>query len=193
MTPPLPRQQLDASAVHHLADAVEHGIAGGIGESNHATLSDCRRHRSQAAPSASRSKSSGLFTSAYSRVGGRRGGPEPAPRSNPGAGYSTRRSRGFRAVSARHDRASKRWYYRSVKIAALAAIVAFAVSWGLVSSRWPVTTTLRHIAAAPNCGFARLVGLAPARRGEPGYWKSHDRDRDGTACEPWPPHSGRVR
>jgi len=69
----------------------------------------------------------------------------------------------------------------SAKIAALAAIVAFAVVWGLGSSPWPVMTTLRHIASAPNCGFARLVGLAPARRGEPGYWKRHDRDGDGIA------------
>ena len=74
-----------------------------------------------------------------------------------------------------------RRYYRSAKIAALAAIVAFAVVWGLGSSPWPVMTTLRHIASAPNCGFARLVGLAPARRGEPGYWKRHDRDGDGIA------------
>jgi hypothetical protein len=80
-----------------------------------------------------------------------------------------------------------RRYYRSAKIAALAAIVAFAVVWGLGSSPWPVMTTLRHIASAPNCGFTRLVGLAPARRGEPGYWKRHDRDGDGIACEPWPP------
>jgi excalibur calcium-binding domain-containing protein len=75
----------------------------------------------------------------------------------------------------------------SAKIAALAAIVAFAVVWGLGSSPWPVMTTLRHIASAPNCGFARLVGLAPARRGQPGYWKRHDRDGDGIACEPWLP------
>lgn len=75
-------------------------------------------------------------------------------------------------------------------INALVAIVAFAivlaVVWVLSSSSWPVTTTLRHIASAPNCEFARLVGLAPAGRGEPGYWKHHDRDRDGVACEPWP-------
>jgi hypothetical protein len=69
-----------------------------------------------------------------------------------------------------------RRYYPWVKIAA-AGIIAFAVLWPLASSPWPVTTTLRHIASAPNCDFARLVGLAPARRGEPGYWESHDRDR----------------
>src|SRR5262249_5211126 len=76
--------------------------------------------------------------------------------------------RRFRAVSERYDRANElRRYYRSAKIAALAAIVAFAVVWGLGSSPWPVTTTLRHIACSPNCGLARLVDLAPARRGEP--------------------------
>ena len=112
----------------------------------------------------------------------------PAPNPvRPGPGPEDRLRnlrRRFLAVSARH--ASKRRYYRSAKIAVLAAIVAFAVSWGLGSSPWPVMTTLRHIASAPNCGFARLVGLAPAKRGEPGYWKRHDR-RDGIACEPWPP------
>ena len=44
----------------------------------------------------------------------------------------------------------------------------------------------RHLLAAPNCSVARLVGLAPARRGEPGYWDDHDADRDGVACEPIP-------
>src|SRR5262245_39195934 len=78
-------------------------------------------------------------------------------------------------------------YCRSAKMEAVATLLAFAVAWGLGSSPWPVVTTLRHIASSPNCGFARLVGLAPARRGEPGYWKRHDRDEDGIACEPWPP------
>jgi hypothetical protein len=39
------------------------------------------------------------------------------------------------------------------------------------------------------CGLphvARMVGLAPARRGQPGYYPQHDRDKDGIACEPWP-------
>ena len=42
---------------------------------------------------------------------------------------------------------------------------------------------VRHLAASPNCSAARLVGVAPARRGEPGYWSEHDADRDGIACE----------
>jgi hypothetical protein len=52
--------------------------------------------------------------------------------------------RRFRAVSARHDRTIKlSGYYRRLSIAALAAIVAFAVVWGL-SSHWPVMTTPRQ-------------------------------------------------
>jgi hypothetical protein len=52
--------------------------------------------------------------------------------------------RRFRAVSARHDRTIKlRGYYRRLGIAALAAIVALAVVWGL-SSHWPVMTTPRQ-------------------------------------------------
>lgn len=45
---------------------------------------------------------------------------------------------------------------------------------------------VRHVLAKPNCSAARLVRLAPARRGEPGYYLEHDRDRDGWACEPLP-------
>ncbi|MCA1512676.1 excalibur calcium-binding domain-containing protein [Bradyrhizobium sp. NBAIM01] len=70
-------------------------------------------------------------------------------------------------------------------IAIAAILVTYPAIWLLASSSWPITTTLRHIASAPNCEFARLVRLAPARRGEPGYWKHHDRDEDGIACEPW--------
>lgn len=44
----------------------------------------------------------------------------------------------------------------------------------------------RHLLASPNCSAARLVGVAPARRGEPGYWRDHDADHDGVACEPIP-------
>jgi hypothetical protein len=51
-------------------------------------------------------------------------------------------------------------------------------------SPWPPMATLKHLAAFPNCDAARAVGLAPARRGEPGYWPAHDADRDGIACEP---------
>lgn len=42
---------------------------------------------------------------------------------------------------------------------------------------------LRIEAAGRNCASARAVGLAPARKGEPGYYWWNDRDNDGVACE----------
>ncbi len=53
-------------------------------------------------------------------------------------------------------------------------------------SPWPPLVIIRHMASAPNCDAARASGLAPAKRGEPGYWQRHDEDNDGTACEPQP-------
>lgn len=47
-------------------------------------------------------------------------------------------------------------------------------------------THWRHRFAARNCDAARSVGLAPAYRGQPGYYARHDADNDGIACEPWP-------
>ena len=47
-------------------------------------------------------------------------------------------------------------------------------------------TTIRHFLAEPNCRAARSVGLAEARRGQPGYWPHLDRDNHGIACEPYP-------
>ena len=47
----------------------------------------------------------------------------------------------------------------------------------------PATTA----AGAPyyrNCDAARAAGVAPLRRGEPGYAPHLDRDNDGIACEP---------
>jgi len=73
-------------------------------------------------------------------------------------------------------------------IAAFAAVAVVALAYPVVVnlSRWPLSVAIRHAAAAPNCAAARMVGLAPARRGQPGYYPQHDRDRDGIACEPWP-------
>ncbi len=36
-----------------------------------------------------------------------------------------------------------------------------------------------------NCAAARAAGVAPIRRGEPGYRKFLDADDDGVACEPY--------
>ncbi|UPT63797.1 MAG: excalibur calcium-binding domain-containing protein [Hyphomonadaceae bacterium JAD_PAG50586_4] len=40
-----------------------------------------------------------------------------------------------------------------------------------------------HLDSMPNCSAAGAVALAPARDGEPGYWRTLDRDGDGVACE----------
>lgn len=68
------------------------------------------------------------------------------------------------------------------------ATIGFAglVGGVLAASPFGAFDTLKHIASLPNCNAARAVGLAPARRGQPGYWPWHDRDSDGIACEPWP-------
>lgn len=41
----------------------------------------------------------------------------------------------------------------------------------------------RHLYASHGCREAESVGLAPAYRGEPGYWPQNDGDDDGIACE----------
>jgi Excalibur calcium-binding domain len=73
-------------------------------------------------------------------------------------------------------------------MAAFAALALAALLYPVVQnlSRWPLTGALRHAAAAPNCTAARVVALAPAWRGQPGYYPQHDRERDGIACEPVP-------
>ena len=83
----------------------------------------------------------------------------------------------FRAVSRRYERAVvlRRLRHRAGRWA-LGAGAAVVLYVGLNSlSPWPLTVTLRHVAAAPNCNAARAVGLASARKGQPGYWPSHDR------------------
>ncbi|MER9165284.1 excalibur calcium-binding domain-containing protein [Mesorhizobium sp. M7A.F.Ca.US.010.02.1.1] len=52
------------------------------------------------------------------------------------------------------------------------------IVYGFVGIRFDTPlSVLRHLAAFPNC--------TAARRGEPGYWPTHDADHDGIACEPW--------
>ena len=68
----------------------------------------------------------------------------------------------------------------------MGGVMLLSVTGLMATSSYPPLLMLRHIAAAPNCTAARAVGLAPAYRGEPGYYAQHDRDNDGWACEPWP-------
>jgi hypothetical protein len=39
-----------------------------------------------------------------------------------------------------------------------------------------------------SCEAARAAGAAPLHRGQPGYNRRLDADRDGVACEPHPPN-----
>nr|WP_082884907.1 excalibur calcium-binding domain-containing protein [Bradyrhizobium stylosanthis] len=118
------------------------------------------------------------------------------PSPNPVRPGSERRLRDlqqrFRAVSRRNGEAPSLRRRFQAATALVAAAFVVAVVWILASSPWPIAATLRHIASAPNCGVARWVGLAPATRGQPGYWKHHDRGGDGIACEPWPPRRGET-
>ncbi|MBC6445278.1 MAG: excalibur calcium-binding domain-containing protein [Alphaproteobacteria bacterium GM202ARS2] len=74
------------------------------------------------------------------------------------------------------------WITIFLPVAILLGFSAFSSS----PEPWSVAVTLKHLAAKPNCDAARAVGLAPAMRGQPGYYPQHDRDQDGIACEPWP-------
>lgn len=69
---------------------------------------------------------------------------------------------------------------------ALAAAVAVVVDREAAKLDEPSFSNLFwHFAAWPSCEAARAFGLDQAKRGAPGYWLSHDRDRDGIACEPF--------
>ena len=96
----------------------------------------------------------------------------------------------FREVSSKSFRGRSSEAFRAwTPLLAMAFVLAFLslTYWALpFFSPWSRSVTLLHLASAPNCVAARSVGLAPANRGEPGYWPKHDADNDGIACEPWP-------
>lgn len=73
------------------------------------------------------------------------------------------------------------------KVAIPSALIGAALCWTLLSFiTWHPLQVLKHVAAFPNCSFARAVGVAPSYRGRPGYWPKHDADNDGISCEIWP-------
>ncbi|QXQ07729.1 excalibur calcium-binding domain-containing protein [Sphingosinicellaceae bacterium] len=45
------------------------------------------------------------------------------------------------------------------------------------------SVAIRHLVAALGCGAASEVGLAPAHRGDPGYWSRLDPANDGVSCK----------
>lgn len=102
----------------------------------------------------------------------------------------------FSAVSERSFVKTRRARMR--RQAGLVVLIALAIFlvWKLIEtfSPWPVTLTLRHLASFPACEAANAMGLAPARRGEPGYWLRLDGDNDGMACELYfNPETGPLR
>jgi Excalibur calcium-binding domain len=98
-----------------------------------------------------------------------------------------RLKRRFEAISRPLERGTvRRRMARLAGATALIAVGAMVLYFAFTQfSPWSAMLMLRHIASSPNCDAARAVGLAPAIRGQPGYWPSHDADQDGKACEPW--------
>lgn len=94
----------------------------------------------------------------------------------------------FNKVSGKWDRGPRlRRFFRQLSLPIVVAICSFGFFWHLASSPWPVGATLKHLAASPSCTAARMVGLAPSRSGQPGYWSYLDADSDGIACEDFTP------
>ncbi|HSP25705.1 MAG TPA: excalibur calcium-binding domain-containing protein [Saliniramus sp.] len=50
-------------------------------------------------------------------------------------------------------------------------------------SPWPPLATVKHAVAFAGCDAARWVGLAPAVKGNPGYWQRLDHNGTGWSCE----------
>jgi hypothetical protein len=92
------------------------------------------------------------------------------------------------------QKARRRSLFRKVPAALVIAIAVVAVVAGVFiydGSRYAKQfgsweLAFKHMAAGPNCDSARRVGLADARKGQPGYYPKHDADKDGIACEPYP-------
>src|SRR5262245_28569086 len=104
---------------------------------------------------------------------------------------SARLKKRFRSISRRTERRSLLraaiWsglIRASVAIGVVGAYLAAYELTTLGSKPLPEVLQLRSV--IPNCDTARSMGLAPARRGEPGYRPHLDADNDGIACEPIP-------
>jgi hypothetical protein len=68
-----------------------------------------------------------------------------------------------------------------IKMAALAALIFV---FGMLATHMP--KRMSHFPVYyRNCAEARAAGVAPIRKGEPGYRRGLDADNDGIACEPY--------
>ncbi|MEO1090153.1 MAG: excalibur calcium-binding domain-containing protein [Pseudomonadota bacterium] len=94
--------------------------------------------------------------------------------------------------AANDSRGTRHWdWNRAAVLAEMAFVLPVLLALCLVGaawfSSWQLSTALKHVFAAPDCAAARLVGLAPSARGEPGY--DPQRDGDGWACDAPAAHS----
>lgn len=73
---------------------------------------------------------------------------------------------------------------RLLRVAMVAGIVGGATGFGLIMLGYSDPLMgVKHFAAAPHCAFAEKLGVDHAHIRQPGYWKHHDMDRNGVACE----------
>jgi Excalibur calcium-binding domain len=118
--------------------------------------------------------------------------PPPADESDPNVIALKQR---FAKINRSADRRAwwRRLPDRMLVFAWVFAIASWAALAFVLMTPWTAGVTARHLAAAMGCDAARAVGLAPARRGEPGYWPWLDRDHDGVACKRKSGHGRRAR
>lgn len=103
--------------------------------------------------------------------------------------------KGFHAIDKKLNRRARlrRWRHAMGDVlvplgyTSGAALAIFVLWLSSLPSAWSLDQRWRHFLAAPSCGAARSLGLAPARIDQPGYYALHDADRDGVACEPYVP------
>ena len=73
----------------------------------------------------------------------------------------------------------------------LTAVIGLSVY--IRTSPYEPPEAVMHLAALAGCEAAGWVGVAPSRRGDPGYHARNDHDGDGVACEAQDSLGGAVR
>ncbi len=68
-----------------------------------------------------------------------------------------------------------------VSVAIAGASLLTSLQYG---TRDGAVVQIQHRIAYLNCSAARFVSLAPARIGQPGYWRHLDHNNNGVSCEP---------
>jgi hypothetical protein len=77
-----------------------------------------------------------------------------------------------------------------LKVISTVILIVLCLYLGLTQfSPWNLPMTLRHLAAGGGCDIAHAVHLAPAYRGQPGYWSYLDPLHKGIACSEGKAHA----